>query len=395
MNTTKLRFKAITLIALLSAIGAFSTSVCLAQLAVDYSSARDNHSLRQIKVDGVNLLQGSGFHIIGSKSNADDLNNVASESPHNSNGVMRPYNNNVSGGGEVPYSLTFKKDSVDPSKIAFNISVGKPSTSFGVMLFPLEANMNHFSYFRHGGGTDLKRYDELPFGYKNENGNYYLESISPSVVWAEMIGPVYTIRVTITASSVPIGLFVVNAPGLGGGIRDLDFGFKGGLPAQQRRTASGTIQVFRTNPSLLPTLTVQSETTPYHQVGKRSGSTWRVDIKDPARNYLQYGPYIAVAPVGGNPKGSATLTAGPKEATFRLLVENNSANNARVFTVDVYDSASGRQLSKLDISRKTFRSANVFQDFSLRFDAKPGQRLEFRTFWWGESSAKQDLVSMR
>jgi hypothetical protein len=366
-------------------------------VAADFSSARNQHSMNRIVVDGINLLQGSGFHIIGSLGTADNTDNVASESPQNSNGIMRPYRGTV--GGSVPYNFTFSRNTGDASKIGFSVSLGKSANSFQVMNIPLEANLQHFTYWRHSGSTSLQRFDQIgngtPSYTKPDTGNYYIQGTNGSPSWGEIVGSKYTIRVTITASNSPVGLSFVNAPGLAraqGGIRDVEFGFKGGLPAQQQRTLTGFIQVFRTNTSDLPRRVYQAESSPYSQIGRpnsdgRSASASQV-------GYLQYGPYLRVDNIEGVRNNSGNLTAGGHSATFRLLVDNNVTNNNRLFTIDIFDASTGRQITMMDITRKMFRSASTYQDFSLDFTAISGQNIEARVYTWGGANVKLDRVTL-
>jgi hypothetical protein len=65
-----------------------------------------------------------------------------------------------------------------------------------------------------------------------------------------MIGPDYTLRVTLTASSRPVSLAFVDAPSLSTGVRNVEFGF-GALEVGDRATAAGHIQVVKTDRSLL------------------------------------------------------------------------------------------------------------------------------------------------
>jgi hypothetical protein len=360
--------------------------------------AIDNKQIDSIKVDGINLLQGSGFDIIGSRGTADDLNNVASESPYNSNGIMRPYNGQAQG-GSLPYSFKFTKDNGDASKYYFTASVGKSSFNYAVMDIPLSGKTSLFTYFRTSANPTLQRYDEIGNGkpaYNNAGvGNYYIEGAGTNVQWAEMIGPQYTLRLTITNSSAPMSLAFVNVPGLGGGVRDLEYGFVNGLPKNAQRSVSGVIQVFRTDTSLLPATVYQAESNNFHQVGRRDGDGWSVNVKDRPGSFLQYGPYVNVASLEGVAKNSSQLVAGDHTATFRLQIDNNTANNAVILTLDIYDAASGRVVKKLDITRKMFNSAGKYQDFTLNFNAAPGQQLEFRTFWAGGAAVKQDSVTIR
>lgn len=366
-------------------------------VAADFSSATNYKWMNQIKVDGTNLLQGSGFHMIGSLGTADDNNNVASESSQNytnANGVhiMRPYAGST--GGSVPYSFLFDKNTGDASKIKFSVSVGKSANSFQVMNIPLEANLKHFTYFRYSGSSGYHRFDQIgngtPSYTKPTTGNFYIQTVGAQA-WGELVGPKYTIRITVTPGpNSPVSLGFVNAPGLGGGIRDVEFGFHGGLPAQQQRTLSGVIQVFRTDQALLPTRTYQAETNPYSLVGTPNGDGRYVTANQ--SGYMHYGPYLQVDKVEGVGFNSNKLVAGGHRATFRLLVDNNTANNNRLLTIDVY--TPGGSIKKLDITRRMFNAANTYQNFTLDFDAQVGQNLEFRVFSWGGSYVKLDKVTL-
>ena len=126
-----------------------------------------------------------------------------------------------------------------------------------------------------------------------------------------MIGPNYTLRLTITGFNAFTGLSFVNAPSLGGGIRDIEFGFLGGLPAQQVRTISGDIKVFKTNTTILPSFKIQSETSAHHQIGRIDGDGWSVNVREKASSYLQYGPCINIDPLGGASKDRLILLQGP------------------------------------------------------------------------------------
>lgn len=354
-------------------------------VAADFSSARNQHSMNRIVVDGVNLLQGSGFHIIGSIGTADNPDNVASESPQNSNGIMRPYRGTA--GGSVPYSFSFNRNTGDASKIAFSATVGRSATGYQVMNIPLEANLAHFTHYRHSGSGELRRYDQINNGvpsYSNPDPKYIV-TVPGTPNWGEIIGPKYTIRVTITGSNSPVGLSFVNAPGLGGGIRDVEFGFQGGLPAQQQRTVSGVIQVFRTDPALFaqPPLVFQSESHNFHQIGRRDGDGWSVRVGDTPGRFMNYGPY------------TTAVVPGSRTATFRLMVDNYTADNNRILTIDVFDARTGRVVTSRNITRREFTGAMRYQDFNLGFTAAAGQQLEFRTFWHGGSYVRQDSVTVR
>jgi len=77
------------------------------------------------------------------------------------------------------------------------------------------------------------------------------------------------------------------------------------------------------------------------------------------------------------------------------MLDNVTADNLRILTIDVFDAATNRVLTSKDITRRQFGRAFTYQDFSLDFSAVPGQRLEFRTFWHNYSYVRQDKVTVR
>ncbi|MCA9177385.1 MAG: choice-of-anchor D domain-containing protein, partial [Planctomycetales bacterium] len=117
-----------------------------------------------------------------------------------------------------------------------------------------------------------------------------------------------------------------------------------------------------------------------HQIGRADGDGWSVNVTDRPNQFLSYGPYaIDVSP-------------GRRTALFSLQIDNNSADQSHILTIDVVDASSGRVLAQRQIHRNEFNGAFQYQAFSLSFDAAPGQRLEFRTLWHGGAYVKQDKV---
>ena len=97
---------------------------------------------------------------------------------------------------------------------------------------------------------------------------------------------------------------------------------------------------------------------------------------------MNFGPY------------TTAVNAGQRTATFRLLIDNNSADNNRILTLDVFDANSGRVIASMNVTRRNFNSPSAYQNFTLRFTAQSGQRLEFRTFWHGGAYVRQDYSSV-
>lgn len=128
------------------------------------------------------------------------------------------------------------------------------------------------------------------------------------------------------------------------------------------------------------TFTFEAERDLAHQRGRVDRDGWSCAVAADGLNFMSFGPYTRAIP------------AGPAVATFRLMVDNNTADDAPVVTIDVHDADSGRQLAERVIRRRAFGAAFTYQDFSLRFDAPGPNRLEFRTLWHDQSYVRQDRV---
>jgi hypothetical protein len=129
-------------------------------------------------------------------------------------------------------------------------------------------------------------------------------------------------------------------------------------------------------------LAFEAEATSFHQVGRRDGDGWSVRVGDPPQQYLQFGPY------------TTDVAAGKRQATWRLMVDDNRSNDTRLLTLDVYDAASKRILATQDVTRKMFQAPMKYQEFSLNFEATPGQKLEVRTYWHGGAYVRLDRTTV-
>jgi hypothetical protein len=164
------------------------------------------------------------------------------------------------------------------------------------------------------------------------------------------------------------------------GTNNLELQF-GSFLVGERATVEGELVV---TPKAFTGLTFQAESQLSHQIGRRDGDGWSVRIGDTANRHMCFGPY------------TTSVAAGSRSATFRLMLDNTTANNNQILSLDVFDSASGRVLARRDIRRRDFISGPMrYQDFVLPFTAASGQRLEFRTFWHGGSYVRQDFVSVK
>lgn len=341
-----------------------------------------------IFADGNNLLEngaGAGFYVIGSDDDSDDGDNISSHSKSSKNGVMFPLNP-IYKEPYCPYNFILAKDSNNPRRLNFSVSVAPAKFNFTTISVPLDGRKQRFTHWRYEGSGIPKRYDSNPPNYTPPGlPQTNIAKATGQPKWGEMIGPDYTVRYTVTSRSRNLGLFFVNSPGLGGGVNNVEFSF-GGVSKGQTASMSGYIEVFLSDPALFfqPAVQFQCESHNYHQIGRKDGSGWSVRVGDAPNRFMNYGPY------------TSDIVAGERTATFALMIDNTSTNNAKILKIEVFDSASGRTLNSRDILRKEFTSGPMrYQNFSLNFSASAGQRLEFRTYWYGGAYCRQDFTAVR
>ncbi|ATB27180.1 GxGYxYP domain-containing protein [Melittangium boletus] len=122
-----------------------------------------------------------------------------------------------------------------------------------------------------------------------------------------------------------------------------------------------------------------------HGTGRLEGNGWLAQTSIDAPNqFLTYGPYVTDIPTGNN------------TAFFDLSIDNNTASNNVMVTVDVRDNETGVVLAQRDISRTEFTNVYTFQRFELPFNnPTAGHGIEFRIYWHGRSYIKVDSVGAR
>lgn len=121
----------------------------------------------------------------------------------------------------------------------------------------------------------------------------------------------------------------------------------------------------------------------HHQGGRADADGWSCNVRDDRACYMCFGPYTAAVPPGA------------RRATFRMLIDNNTADDRVVVTLDVYDAAAGRVLAQQQIKRRQFVRAMTYQDFELPFTARAGQRLETRVYWHDRAYVRVDRTIIR
>jgi hypothetical protein len=346
-----------------------------AQVVFNYET---HYGLKQIVADGVPLLTGCGLGFIGSQSGVDDNNNITTCKPNNG-GVMRPFN-----GAQSPFlhhQLFFMPAPGVPNRLLFGGEVGVSNFDFAALSMPMDARRDEFKYFRYPG-SGLMRYSQNPYAYTDPfGGSAYIASAGIGHAWGEIISDRFTIRVVLTGTTMEMPLYFVDFARIG--VRNVEFSFNS-IGVGEKHHVTGYVEVFRTDPASLPSWTFETEGHAYHQIGRADGDGWSVNVVDDAPGrYMNYGPY------------TPEIESGSRTATFRLMLDNVTADNLRILTLDVYDATTQTVLASRQIRRSEFRQPFVYQDFALPFAAAQNHLLEFRTYWHGSSYAKQDKVIVR
>jgi hypothetical protein len=212
---------------------------------VEFIGVQSGFGVKQIKANGVPRLvdDAAGFYLIGSGTGTDDRNNVASFVKNN-NGVMRSMNGATA--VSLPYSFVAEPDAKDTSKLNFTIALGPATVPLATVSMPVDGRRKLFTTYRYEGGKKDERYDDNPDHYTPPGrGQYNIRFAPGNPKWGEMIGPDFTVRVTLTKSSRPMSLAFVDAPSLSTGVRNVEFGF-GAMKVGEQATTNGYVQVYKT-----------------------------------------------------------------------------------------------------------------------------------------------------
>ncbi len=360
-----------------------------AQVQFGYDSTR----VSEIRAGGFTTLgprvgTGGGYWI--GSPNGSDAQGLSVISIGGTNGFMVSDNPTL-----VPpprFSLAYSQSG---NTLTVTGSAGPMPIDFAAMSFPIDFSTRAIESFRFNGtryrwqctGQDGWRsgsgatFDSIPQGCQIRNQQGVLLGLVGAAItdgpvsWAEVTGSVATVRVNILSHSLLRNVEFDNHFGTHN--LALSFG-----PILRGQTARFTIQIVVT-PKSEPKLFYESETDFQHQIGRRDGAAWSVNVTDPINRYLAFGPYTRE--LNGN-----------RAASFRLLVDNvTAAATDRIVKIEVFEFDTGRVLASRDIRRGDFTRAFTYQPFELPFRAEPGRIYEFRTFYRGGSYCRQDRVVVR
>ena len=120
-----------------------------------------------------------------------------------------------------------------------------------------------------------------------------------------------------------------------------------------------------------------------HRVGREDGEGWSANIQQDKEGFFSFGPYVK------------NLSLGAWKVSFPLIIDNNSADNAKIVRLDVYDPDADEILSSREVMRQEFLHSNVTQYFELLFDnVSMDRRLEFRIYWYGLAKVTAKDISI-
>jgi hypothetical protein len=122
-----------------------------------------------------------------------------------------------------------------------------------------------------------------------------------------------------------------------------------------------------------------------HKTGHNDGDGWLCQTGiDIPNDHMVYGPY------------DNTIPAGPNVAEFRVMIDNNTADNNPQIDIDVRDATSGAMLASQTITRQQFPVAGSYTSFTLPFTMPADNHsLELRVYWRGGAYIKVDYVSVQ
>lgn len=126
-----------------------------------------------------------------------------------------------------------------------------------------------------------------------------------------------------------------------------------------------------------------------HITGAADGNTW-VGRPGMSSGYLTYGTNVT------------TITAGPRTAVYRIMVDQVDSSTSTIVAVDVYDATAGQFLLQLNVSPQylatNLAQPYVWYDLELPFtydSSRLGHTIEIRTWYGGFGTVWVEKVGYR
>jgi hypothetical protein len=356
-----------------------------AAAARPWSIVADGTGIQRIERYGANVGEGvGGYYIIGSCTGSDDANNVTSQG---SDGHTLHAPGNCPG---APFSLVVTGD--NPYHVS--IQIGPLPTAYRTLSVPLDPRkdlIDNFAFdgnaYQVGCGTSYQprtgsgaAFDTIPRPCVIPDvGSVGVARVVPAPAWGEITGPLGTIRRHITSGDAK-ELDFINHPGT----NNIEIAFTNDF---SQTIPAGTVLHLEEDLELVepavvpPTTHHEAEARIFgHEIGRAEADGWSAATSLDPSGYLAYGPYLS-------------LSDGHFDAEFRLLVDNNTADDLAVVRIEASDSTTGHILAKRDIHRMEFTAAATYQDFALGFDSPGGTHpVELITYWYDRAYIREDRV---
>ncbi|WP_156160132.1 hypothetical protein [Paenibacillus sp. E194] len=121
-----------------------------------------------------------------------------------------------------------------------------------------------------------------------------------------------------------------------------------------------------------------------HRTGRLDGEGWSANTQQDGEGFLTFGPYISVVP------------AGSWEVNWPLMIDNHSADNAKVAHIEAFDFETKEILAYREITCQEFERPFEYKNFNLKYiQVNPSHRLEFRTYWYGNAFIKMKNLQLK
>lgn len=360
----------------------------------------DSRQIRRIYVNGMNILTfnpysgGGGIYLIGSAS-GDDRPSSNYESTGSQNGRMT--------NGGPKFVLTFSPTTT-PNVLAFSAKVGPVENNINSLTLAMDFDPHlmdswKFNGSRHRytpctGSTSWRnkssgKFNDIPQGCEITDNGVVLGHAGETQTdglpsWARVSGSVAKVQIdlqgTIPNTTGPRNVGFTNHSGT----HNMSINFGKVL----KDTTVSIVGQITVTPNGSPFVRFQSERDFVHLIGRAEADGWAVKVGD-VPNWASIGPLTAI--------GVRPVFSGNRTATWRLMLDNVTADNLEILKIDVFDwTANGKVLVSRQLRRKEFANPFAYQDFTLAFNAPADHELEFRTYYVkAVSYVRQDKVTVR
>ena len=118
-----------------------------------------------------------------------------------------------------------------------------------------------------------------------------------------------------------------------------------------------------------------------HRIGRAEQDAWSVTVND-GIGHMIYGPYVT------------DLPRGATRVIFEVVVDNNSADNAPLVSLEVYDFTSSQALAQRQYGRREMAAPSQIGrfEFPISMAGRENHQIEFRVFALGISYIKVNRI---